>query len=373
MQGIWEKMSKFVFHYKVKLMQNKIFNTVWALFLCFVFAGCSSDSFKLVGEIPDAGDQSLSAIYVNEAGVQTMTAPVVEGRFEMEGISPNYTVLYLYDGKKNLITKVVLRNGDKVELKGTLKHSALLDIEGNDAVEDWNKFRKENHLLYSEDGEEEALDNKIEEYIESNGDKMASLLLLLHDYSDLSDTKRVHELLNVIQEDKRPANLMKAYADMNAEMQKKSTRTKFHSFELYNEKDSLVLFMPLRSHVSVMYFWGVDDDGRKGVISEMDSLYKKYDDKKLLQIADVVIDSDTVRWKRILRREKKEWNHYWAVGGPVNKAIADLEIKSSPVLLVLDSIGQEIYRGDSIGAVTRLVKARLDKKSKESKKNKKKK
>lgn len=348
-------------------MQDKIFKSIWVSVLCFILMGCSNENFRIVGELPDAKEQSLSAIYVNEAGVQSVKIPIVEGRFELEGLSPNYTVLYLYDGKKNIITKIVLKNGDKIKIKGTLKHRALLDIKGNDVMEDWNKFRKENHLLYSEEDKEKDLDKKIEEYVAENGDKLASLLMLLHDYSNLSDTKRVHDLLNMIHEEKRLANIMKDYADMNAELSEEVTRKKFHSFEFYNEKDSLVTFMPLRSSLSVMYLWESDDDNRKTIVSEMDSLYRKFDDKKLLQLADVVIDSDTVRWKRMLRREKKEWNHFWAMGGPLNKAISDLKIKSAPVLLVLDSIGQVVYRGDSIDSVTRLVNARLEKKKEKDK------
>lgn len=350
-------------------MQDKIFKSIWVSVLCFILMGCSNENFRIVGELPDAKEQSLSAIYVNEAGVQSVKIPIVEGRFELEGLSPNYTVLYLYDGKKNIITKIVLKNGDKIKIKGTLKHRALLDIKGNDVMEDWNKFRKENHLLYSEEGNETELDTKIEDYVENNGDKLASLVILLHDYSDLSNTERVHELLNMIKEEKREAQLMKAYADMNAELQKKSDRAQFHSFEFLNEKDSVQVFMPVRSKMSVIYFCSNDDAGRKEIVSELDSLYSHYGDKKKLQVADVMLDSDTTRWKRSVRREKKKWKRYWAVGGMLNKSLKDVEIKSTPEFMVLDSVGQSVYRGDSIEVVVRLVEEKFGKKeTKESEK-----
>lgn len=350
-------------------MQDKIFKSIWVSVLCFILMGCSNENFRIVGELPDAKEQSLSAIYVNEAGVQSVKIPIVEGRFELEGLSPNYTVLYLYDGKKNIITKIVLKNGDKIKIKGTLKHRALLDIKGNDVMEDWNKFRKENHLLYSEEGNETELDTKIEDYVENNGDKLASLVILLHDYSDLSNTERVHELLNMIKEEKREAQLMKAYADMNAELLKKSDRAQFHSFEFLNDKDSVQVFMPVRSKMSVIYFCSNDDADRKEIVTELDSLYSHYGDKKKLQVADVMLDSDTTRWKRSVRREKKKWKRYWAVGGMLNKSLKDVEIKSTPEFMVLDSVGQSVYRGDSIEVVVRLVEEKFGKKeTKESEK-----
>lgn len=350
-------------------MLNKIFKSLMLVALCCCIASCSSETFKLEGELPDAGEQTLRAIYVNEAGVQTVMLPIVEGRFEMEGVSPSYTVLYLFDSKRKPITKVILKNGDKVKIKGTVKHSALLEIKGNDVVEDWNKFRKENHLLYSEEGNETELDTKIEDYVENNGDKLASLVILLHDYSNLSNTERVHELLNMIEEEKREAQLMKAYADMNAELLKKSDRAQFHSFEFLNEKDSVQVFMPVRSKMSVIYFCSNDDADRKEIVTELDSLYSHYGDKKKLQVADVMLDSDTTRWKRSVRREKKKWKRYWAVGGMLNKSLKDVEIKSTPEFMVLDSVGQSVYRGDSIEVVVRLVEEKFGKKeTKESEK-----
>ena len=80
-------------------------------------------------------------------------------------------------------------------------------------------------------------------------------------------------------------------------------------------------------------------------------------------------DSDTTRWKRSVRREKKKWKRYWAVGGMLNKSLKDVEIKSTPEFMVLDSVGQSVYRGDSIEVVVRLVEEKFGKKeTKESEK-----
>lgn len=365
-------MANFVLYTKsLNLMRINISDIVISLLLSIVFASCSSDSFKIEGELPDVGNQALRAIYVNEAGVQSINSIVEEGKFTLEGISPNLTVLFLYDKNNNLITKVAVKNGDKLKIKGTVKHKYLIEMKGNNVTEDWNAFRKENHLLYSDEEETAVLDKKISEYIATNGDKTASLLLLLYDYSDLNDTESINNMLNQIKEEHRLANIMKAYAEMNAEISKKQTRSKFNSFEFYNEKDSLVSFMPMQGKLSLMYFWGIDDKSRKDLIIEIDTLYTDYKGKKQLQVADIMLDSDTTRWKRTLRREKKDWTHLWAVGGIMEKSVLDLEIKSTPVFLLLDSVGSQVYRGDSIEAVSKLIKNRLKKVESKDKKNKK--
>lgn len=354
-------------------MQNKIFFGILMLLACAVCASCNSDSFKLEGALSDVGERSLHAIYVNEAGVQKVVIPVEAGRFEMEGVSSNYTVLYLYNDGNKLLTKAVMKNGDKLKLRGTMKHNNLIEMKGSEVNEDWNNFRRDNHLLY-EDGKEEQLYKKIEEYVEANGDKMSSLLLLLFDYGRLDDTKRVHELLNMIKEDARPASIMKVYTEMNAVLSwKGEPRTKFSSFKFHNEKDSVETLMPARSRMTLLCFWGLDDDSRNDIADGLDSLYYDYKEKKQLQIADIVLDSDTARWKRTLRREGGEWKHFWAVGGIMNKTIEDFQVRFTPEFMLLDSVGQPVYRGDSLSVVTEMVKAKLIKSDSKDKKAEKKK
>lgn len=349
-------------------MQNRIFQIIGSILFLLPLISCNNDTFKIEGALSDARKQTLRGIYVNEAGVHTVYANVDEGRFTFEGVSSNPTVFYIYTSQNKLLTKVVMKNGDGLKMRGTMKHNYLIEMKGSDENEDWNNFRRENHLLYQEEKTKE-LDKKIEEYIEANGDKMASLLLLLNDYSNLDDSKRVHELLNKIEEKARPASLLKAYTDMNALLSlKKDGRKKYHSFKLYNENDSLESFIPLRSNMSVLCFWSNDDESRKSIVEELDTLYCDYKSKNKLQIADIMLDSDTSRWKRTLRKEKTEWKHYWAVGGLMNNAINELKVNRTPEFIILDSIGQQVYRGDSITVVSGIVREHFNTTQKQAKK-----
>lgn len=352
-------------------MLNKIL--AWILILCasFSLVSCSSDSFKIEGFLSDVGEQNLNVIYFNEAGVHKIKVPVQEGEFKVEGVSPNYTVVLIYNSADKLLAKAMVKNGDKLELRGTMKHNNLIEIEGTDVNETWSDFRRENHLLY-DDEKAHLLDKKIEEYIKANGDNEVCLPMLLYDYSRLDDTERVHELLNMIKEDIRPASIMKAYTDMNSMLSSNNEpKERFNSMMFYNEKDSLETFSPMSSKMSVLCFWDIEDDSRADIIKELDSLYTNYKGKKQLQIADVMLDNDTAKWRRALRREDKEWKHYWAVGGIMHRSVKNVHVLSTPHFLVLDSIGQPVYNGDSLANVSRLVKTRLKKVDNKEKKDKK--
>lgn len=342
-------------------MPYKILMCIATLVVSVAITACSSDTFKMEGNISDAGDSPLRIVYVNESGVQMVKIPVEAGRFSVEGVSGDYTVVSLYSERNKLLTNAVMRNGDKLKLRGTIKHNTLIEMQGSDVNEEWNNFRRDNHTLY-EEGKAELLNNKIEEYVATNGDKMSSLLLLLYDYSALDSTARVHEMLNKIDEKVRSASIMKAYADMNAMfIAKNEPKKKIQSLSFYNEKDSVVSFTPLRSKMSVLYFYVLSDPDRKEILHELDSLMTDFGSKKRLQVGDVMMDGDADRWKKALEKDESKRMHYFAVGGMMNKTLIDMQIHNTPSYIVFDSIGQTVYRGDSISEVSRLVRARFKK------------
>ncbi|MBE6311224.1 MAG: hypothetical protein E7080_09270 [Bacteroidales bacterium] len=351
-------------------MLNKIFK--WAFLpICILFASCSNDSFTIEGVITDLGELPVKAYYVNEAGVQSLSVPSESGRFKLEGVSQNYTMVQLYNSKNELITKVIMKNGESLKLKGNIKHKYLIEMKGSDVNEDWNNFRRANHTNYSE-GEYDIIDKKIEEYIEANSNNIVSTVLLLFDYNNLDDSDNVRKLFNSINEEARPASLMKAYVDINAlKSTKKDNNRKWHTIKLYNENDSLESFMPLKGKLSLLYFCGQSDENRKNIIEALDTLYYNYKHtpkgKTQLQIADIMLDSDTVSWKRTLRSEDTDWEHFWAVGGTMHPTISDMLVNDAPYFIMLDSVGGVVYRGESIDSASHIINARLVKMSEKEK------
>ena len=85
------------------------------LWACVAMCACSNDSFTIEGVLTDVGERTVRAVYVNEAGVQSVTVVPEGGRFKITGVSPNYTVVYVYNQQNAVITKVVMKNGDVVQ------------------------------------------------------------------------------------------------------------------------------------------------------------------------------------------------------------------------------------------------------------------
>ncbi|MEE1337591.1 MAG: hypothetical protein UHD04_01425, partial [Muribaculaceae bacterium] len=194
---------------------------------------------------------------------------------------------------------------------------------------------------------------------------------ILFDYNNLDNSTKAHELLNSLDEKAIPTSLIKAYSDIKAltKATKDDSRI-YHSLQFYNQNDSLTSFMPLRGKISLLYFADKDDD-RKPIIATLDTLFYNYKNtpkgKTQLQIADIMLDNDTMSWKRTLRGEDTDWQHFWAVGGIMNPTVNEMLVTRTPYFIMLDSVGHTIYRGESIDSIMAIADARLIKMSEKEK------
>ena len=54
--------------------------------------------------------------------------------------------------------------------------------------------------------------------------------------------------------------------------------------------------------------------------------------------------------------------HFWTVGGSLNRAISNLDINSSPYFIVANSLGRQLYRGNSLESAIKAVDTQMSKK-----------
>ena len=97
------------------------------------------------------------------------------------------------------------------------------------------------------------------------------------------------------------------------------------------------------SKPSVVFFWDKDLDNREheSVIAELKML-----DTTRVNIVDINIDSDSAGWRNIVRRDSTQWKHYWVPGSMMNSQLTKLQIMTLPTIIVTDSLGKAIYRGN---------------------------
>lgn len=342
-------------------MIKKILSSLVLILVAVTFANCGGDKFVIEGELSDGGTQNIRIVYATQDGVQSVWVPMQKGKFKFEGESPEYIVASLYNPQSEFITHVVVKNGDKVKIKGELAKPFRLKITGTDENEDWNDFITSNVKIF-ENANSSMIDIAIEKYIRANKDNMVSALLLFNDYSNLSNEANVKKLAALINPEACPESIVNGYHVMKNEMDSSAAKKTVYSLMLYSTRDSIEVFSPFKGKVNVLYFWSADDNARPMVIDRLRSFEEEFRKDKRLQLADITLDNDTAQWRTSLRSIKTPWKHYWAIGGITNSSIKDLKIKSTPLFIVTDSVGKQLYRGDAVDGAISKAKAMLPKK-----------
>lgn len=319
-----------------------------ALLMAAVCAACGGGAFTIEGHLSDAGTQNLRAVYLSGDTVISQWVPAVDGKFSVDGKADGLMVVYLYNSQMKLVAHVAVDNGDKVTLEGSIADNYNIAIEGTDINKEWNAFVRA-HAADFKASRNSATDKAIADYIAKNPKNVVSTLLLTCDYSDLSGTA-AQQLLKKIDKSAKPERLMSLYSQFfnGGDLAAK----KINALKLRNDQDSIVLVRTYDHSASVIYFWRGDDNNRRGDVSALKELHKK---GSRLQVLDVCLDTDTLSWRRTVTADSTKWQHYRAIGGPVDKTIVDLNVKGSPFFIVADSTGTQIYRGAQIDGVRKAI------------------
>ncbi len=319
-----------------------------AMLVATVCAACGGGAFKIDGHLSDAGTQNLRAVYLSGDTVISQWVPSVDGKFSIEGNVDALMVVYLYNSQMKLIAHVAVDKGDKISLEGSIADNYNIAVEGSDINTEWNKFVR-SHAADFKASRNDVTDKAIADYIAKNSKNVVSTLLLTCDYSAPASAA-AQQLLKKIDKSAKPDQLMSLYAQFfnGNDLATK----KINALKLRNRQDSIVLVRTYDHPASVIYFWRENDNNRRADMSALRSLHK---DAPRLQVVDVCLDSDTLSWHRIITSDSTTWQHYKAIGGPVDKTIVDLNVKGSPFFIVADSTGTQIYRGTQMDGVRKAV------------------
>ncbi|MGN1246858.1 MAG: DUF4369 domain-containing protein [Muribaculaceae bacterium] len=322
-------------------------------------AACSSDHFTIEGAIADGGTQNVRVIYATDDGYECAWVTMQEGRFTYQGVSEELVPVWVCNQQKKVIATVLLKNGDDVKIEGSLAAPYSTKVSGTDANEEWSEFI----VAHSDDFSNEnyaATDAAIEEYIAANQGNVVSTLLLMGNYSDLTNKKKVDALLAKIEIDARPESVMRGFYAMQAMRADLTDKDRMATMTLWSDRDSMENVRPYGTSLSIYYFWNPDDRMRYNDFHTIKDFGKELNSKRL-QIVDVNLDSDTLRWKSILRNDSASWRRYWAVGGVVNNYVRSLNLTSTPYYILADSTGRMLYHGDNFAAARKLIENKLKK------------
>lgn len=304
-------------------------------------------NFEIKARFDGLGSRSVLITYsVNNTAV-SQWVPAEDGYFSFIGESDELTVISIAIDSGSPLVMLAMQNGDEVQMRGFISDPRSFQIKGPKKCEQWLEFLKENQN-YIDEGQSKQLDEAIEKYIDENPNNVVSTLLLMFNYSDLTDKKKVASLLNKINDDAKPENLLRTYySTLFSTSESAQTEDKImRSFNLPKSGGSWDFFFANSSSYSVIWFWDFNTPDQESTIEQLKTIGEN--SKYKFAVADVFMEGDSLLWKNRLKINTGEWDHFWAPGGITNPSLQDFKIKTPPSFVLVDSMGKNIYSGNSL-------------------------
>ena len=260
--------------------------------------------------------------------------------FVIDGTCSNPSLLIVYNVMNVPVIKLIVPGGDKLEVKGKVLEQYELEVKGSEAAELYNAFMVKHKMEYKS-GNNQPLNTAIESFVKDNPKSVVSTVLVLLDYSPSDDTA-IDKLLDKIDDSAKPESLMASYNMLKARSKKPAT--KITSLNIFEQSSGDFQMAKIKGDKpSLIFFWdrdlGLND--RNKIIEEM-----KMIERSQAQVMDISLDIDSTGWYYATHQNSTSWKHYWAPSSMMNGEIVSLQVDKVPTIIVTDSLGNQVYRGN---------------------------
>lgn len=339
---------------------------IFLIVLSFItLCSCNKNEFSIEGKIQDAGTMNLRVFYYSSSDkkgkISETVIPVVNGKFSYIGKSEKPTVVWFFSPNRTLLTPIYVEPGDEILIEGKYNTPLRWHVTGNKIEEDWSAWRNKNEKSLKSDNDK-VINQAVSRFVTANRDNPVSTLSLLCFFVKRDAEKDYDKLWKSLSDKARPADLINAVNASKAHQSSQSYAIKLTPLSLYSYADSLETLSVSESKATLLYFWRQREERHDSCISNIKKLHKLYPDSTELQIADINMDSDTIKWRRQARKDSVEnWQRYWAIGAEVNISLSRLKLPRTPYFIVSDSTGAQHYRGDNFSKAEKKIKEMLKK------------
>lgn len=339
-----------------KIIQQ-ILKLVFCLLTAFAAASCGdNESFTIEGRIEGNPTINLRYLYYSNNALQQGITAARDGKFTFKGISPTPTILEITDNDYRLIGRLYVVNGNRIECTLDRNNPNNITIEGNDTGKRWAAFLRENAGKLAG----ENANSIIEDYIARHTDDIVSTLLIVTAYNANNRAARVDSILETIATEARPSTLTDGYNYLLQRLVATEATSEVRPIVFFNAKDSLETYNPSRSRFSLIALRKSHGDNIDSITPEIRKLASEYKSRQLA-IVDFSTETDTSVWKKEVRADSATWSCGILISSVASPGIDRLGVPSIPYFIVVDSAGNQHYRGPSVSAASAEISTLLEK------------
>lgn len=316
---------------------GKIFAACAVILMTLSSLSCGrSKSFTAKVTFEGLGTQNIEIFYDGDDAVDRQSKAAMDGRLEFTGHSSRPTVVEMYSRTGSFLGRFVAQNGDKVEVTFPAGSAGRFTAKGNKTSVALAEF-----LAANAEADSAAMNAAVSNYVAANRSGALSPILLTYYFNSAADPTEAVRLADILREadnaDRATTSLLTSLAGFRT-----AENRKFMPVALINSADTTLILDPADAPLTLIYV-------AKAVrLSDTLAADIAVDRLPEMRLAVIRTSMDTVNWRRVRDHyTRPNTVFFWSPGSLMTSSGDDLQIPSLPYCLLVDSLGNEIFRGAS--------------------------
>lgn len=315
-------------------------------------AACTRNEFNMDLDLSGVGTSDFQVVYYasdSRQGFYVETNMVVrEGKGTLRGITRFPTLVYITSRYINEPLVVYAERGDRIGLKGNSPDQLGWEVSGNKINDEWSAWRIANAGALRS-GRPDSINAAVARFVREQPESKVSLLLMLTTFVRRADPQLYRELWKGLDSKLRNSDLVQLAGRPDQLGAVVSQPARIESMVLRG-RGRLDTVITSRVPATVLCFWLNDHSKRRtALIDSIKALATEFPDSASRSIVDICMNADSTSWIQPLRSDSlKGVTRAWMPLGTTDPAALAIGIGYLPYIVVVDSIGDIIYQGDSL-------------------------
>lgn len=346
----------------------------WACLVMLLLTGCVKNEFKIEFQFPKdyVGNYLLTYYARDSHGGRWIeqTAPIQDGVASVGCVTRLPTLVYITDASSSNSIVLYAERGDEIKISGEGRDMKDWTVKGNSVSEHWTDWRKD---AYAKKNDQKDFEKSIEDYVKKNTKDPLSSILLLTEWNRRKNPEGFVKLWNLIDSDARKQSIIEmcgASDLLGVEFTIKADGTlayakdgKLKSLIVRSRDNGIDTLKFNKVKGSFLFFFAENNSLRGESVDTLKSLVKLYPDSAKRIISDIYLDSDSMTWAGMIRRDSlKGVVRAWQPYGVADENMVRLGVTRIPWFIVKDKNGKESYAGDDIKDAVAAFRKEMDKK-----------
>lgn len=335
-----------------------------AFALVVMCAACTRNEFNMDLDLSGVGTADFQVVYYasdSRQGFYVETNMVArEGKGALRGITRYPTLVYITSRHIHEPLVVYAERGDKISLKGNSPDQLGWEVSGNKINDEWTAWRTANAGALRS-GRPDSINAAVARFVREQPESEVSLLLMLTTFVRRADPPLYRELWKDLDSKLRHSGLVQLAGRSDQRGASLSQPARVESMVLRG-RGHLDTVMTSRVPATILCFWLNDHSKRRmAFIDSIKALATEFPDSVSRSIVDICMNADSASWIQPLRSDSlKGVARTWMPLGTTDPAALAIGIGYLPYLVVVDSIGEIIYQGDSISLAMRTFRQLME-------------